>query len=224
MTNVIDGKYRFELKAGLDEASKNLDLLVEALGSKKEPIEAGERPALAFVQQFVEGLIKPFPDPLEDSEALYDIMRTDPDRYGQVMRLALKYGGHQGRHALTLALSQAFPDSRLMVIATRDGMTLHSGLWNHEHDLLLDANGVHSRDSLVAHWTGRMLGEPVYLKPVSQDDIIELSNCDEEGLREALEQFGALATYMQANMEALVTEPTYDDDELDEADECFPEP
>jgi hypothetical protein len=223
MTNVIDGKDRFEFKQLLDGASKNLTSIGEAISSTSNPIAPSIDAALDFGRQFMNWSIKPFWYPLEDSDVLYDIMDTDPERYGQVLRLALKYGGNQAKHDLTLALSQAFPDARLMLITTRDGLTLHSGLWSHENELLLDANGVHSMASLIQNWTGRMLGEPICLKPVSQDDIIELSQCGREGLRQALEDFGALATYMQANMEALTTEPVWDD-EPDEADECFPEP
>lgn len=223
MTNVIDGKERFEFKQLLDGASKNLTTISEALQSTSDPLQPSREAALEFGRQFMNWSIKPFPVPLDDSDVLYDIMDTDPERYGQVLRLALKYGGNQAKHDLTLALSQAFPDAKLMLISTRDGITLHSGLWSHENELLLDANGVHSMASLIQNWTGRMLGEPICVKPVSQDDIIELSQCNGEGLQEALADFGALATYMQENMEALTTEPTWDD-ELDEEDECFPQP
>jgi hypothetical protein len=223
MTNVIDGKDRFEFKQLLDGASKNLTTISEALQSTGNPLQPSREAALEFGRQFLSGAIKPFWYPLEDSDVLYDIMDTDSERYGQVLRLALKYGGSQGEHDLTLALSQAFPEAQLMIITTGDGLILHSGLWSDEHQMLLDANGVYSGESLIPWWTGRMLGEPVLLKPASQDDIIELSQCDGEGLQQTLADFGALATYMQENMEALTTEPTWDD-ELDEVDECFPEP
>lgn len=225
MGKVIDAADQFEFKALLNGASKNVELLGAALAGTAEPIQAGIEQALTFVREFLSGRVKPFPSRLEDSDVLYDIMGTNPDLYGQIIRLALKYGGPAARHDLTLALSQAFPEARLMVVSTYDGLSLHSGLWSHEHELFLDANGVHTREAIIQHWTGSMLGAPVYLKPVSQEAIIDLSQLDAAGLEEALNGFGVLTTYMLANLEALVAEPDCDGwDDLDEDDDFSPAP
>jgi hypothetical protein len=59
-----------------------------------------------MVESFAKGEIKPFYCPFEDSELLYDMMHSQSELYGQLLRITFRYA-HRDRHLLTVALAGA---------------------------------------------------------------------------------------------------------------------
>lgn len=219
MGDVIDGVTRFEIKSGLDSATKNLGTILDAVTNTRL-LEVGDsKAAIDFAARFLSGQIEAFPVQLEDSDALYDQMENQ-ERYGQVVKTIYAYKSP----GLTIALSSVFPDAPIMKVINKEGRVLTSGLWNAEKSSLLDVNGVHERESLLDHWTGSCLGEPVSLEPATADELTVLTNFNSQDMLIAIENFGVLATFMDEFLPSLTSEParwSMEDDDLDD-DEFTP--
>lgn len=215
MGNVINGADRFELKAGLDSATKNLDSILDAV-TNTQFLEPGDaKAAIGFVSRFLAGEIDAFPVPLDDSDALYDQM-GNKDRYGQVMKTIFAYKSNSG---LTIGLSSVFPDAPLMKVTSEDGRLLMSGLWNSEKSLLLDANGVHEQKELLAHWTRLSHGAGVTIESTTPEDLAMHTNFTAQDMLKAIENFGVVTTFMDEFLPSLTSEPeswSMDEDDLDD--------
>jgi len=215
MGNVINGADRFELKAGLDSATKNLDSILDAV-TNTQFLEPGDaKSAVDFVSRFLSGEIDAFPVPLDDSDALYDQM-GNKDRYGQVLKTIFAYKSNSG---LTIALSSVFPDAPLMKVTSDDGRLLMSGLWNSEKSLLLDANGIHEQKELLAHWTRISRGDAISIESTTAENLAMYTNFSSQDMLKAIENFGVVTTFMDEFLPSLTSEPeswSMDEDDLDE--------
>ena len=214
MGDVIDGVMRFELKAGLDSATTNLDTILDAV-TNTQFLEPGDaKAAIDFAARFLSGQIEAFPVQLEDSDALYDQMENK-ERYGQVMKTIYAYKSP----GLTIALSSVFPDAPLMKVINEEGRVLTSGLWNADKSSLLDVNGVHEQQSLLEHWTGICLGEPVSLELATADELAVFTNFNSQDMLKAIENFGVVTTFMDEFLPSLTSEPeswSMEDEDLDD--------
>jgi hypothetical protein len=214
MGDVIDGVTRFEIKAALDTATTNLDTILDAVTSTQF-LELGDsKAAIDFTARFLSGQIESFPEPLEDSDALYDQM-GNKDRYGQVMKTIFAYQSNSG---LTIALSSMFPDAPLMKVMS-GGHLLMSGLWNVDKSSLLDVNGVHERQTLLDHWTRISHGAVVSIEPTTADELSIFTTFDSQDMLTAIENFGVVTKFMDEFLPSLTGEQascSMDDDDLDD--------
>jgi hypothetical protein len=219
MNNVIDGKDRFEFKALLDDASKNLTAIADALGSAQGTEHNLPDEACRMVELFAKGAIKPFYCPFEDSDLLYDMMHSQSELYGQLLRITFRFA-HRDCHLLTVALAGAMQlaDVRVLKVVDQSGAPLHSGLSLADSTLFLDANGVHTPASVLEHWE-HMRGGPVFLRLTTAEKLMGLGNFAEADLQEALGEFGFVAAFMMGHLETLAEIPDFDmDDDLDDDD------
>jgi hypothetical protein len=222
MSDVISITDRIELRAGLEDASQNLDKMLSAVTMTKVGDSGDPEAGTAFVQRFLEGSILPFPVPLEDSDALYDKMES-VDLYGRLIKTIYAYKANPG---LTLALALRFPDAPLMKAVTEDGHLVFTGLFNAQSDCLLDVNGVHAQSVWIEHLIGNNLGAPVFLKPTTVAELSVMSNFSEEDMQVALGNFGFVVTFMENHLTSLCSEPASwsmeEDDDLEEDDSPSP--
>jgi len=204
MSRVIDGREDFQLKSALDAGSKNLDKIHSAVSDVQIRDSAGDSQAsMLLAQRFLNGEIEPFPVPLEDSDALYDLM-DNKEVYGRVVKTIYAYKSDPG---LTLALALGFPDAPLMKVVTADGYLLAAGLWSVKKQCLLTVNGAHEKEALLKHMTGQNLGGAVNLVTTSASELSSLTAFTEDDLRIALGQFGFVAQFMLENLNELIAEP-----------------
>jgi hypothetical protein len=222
MSNVTNITDRIELRAGLEGASQNLDKILSALTMTKVGDSGDPEAGTAFVQRFLEGGISPFPVPLEDSDAFYELM-DNQDLYGRLLKTIYAYKANPG---LTLALALRFPEAPLMKAVTEDGHLVFTGLFNPQSECLLNVNGIHARSALIEHLTGNNLGAPVFLQPTSVAELSVISNFNEEDLQVALGNFGFVVAFMENHLASLCSEPASwsmdEDDDLEEDDSPSP--
>lgn len=221
MNKVVDSADRFELKAGLDGATKNLDKILDSLGNTVINDSGNPQAGIAFAKLFLEGSIAHFPVLLEDSDALYDIIGDET--YGRVVKTIYAYKSNPG---LTLALALSFPDAPLMKVVSEDGYLLTTGLWNAQTECLLNVNGIHAKPTLIEHLTNPLNGSPVQILPTTVTELALVSTFDDADMQIALGHFGFVASYMVENLRSLTTEPARwsmdDEDYLEDEDSPSP--
>lgn len=171
--------------------------------------------ALQFADAFMAGEIIPFYESLEDSTVLYDLLSSEPERYGQLASLTLKYA-HQHHCTFAVALAGYLKaDDNLVLIVDQHGAPLHSMVADATGDLLLDANGVRTCQDVLNHYKGTMLGTPVSLRKTNLPELIALGDVSQKAVDAVLPAFGVTAEFMLSNMVALHDGPEFDD-ELDD--------
>ncbi|MDT8925333.1 hypothetical protein RBE51_21290 [Pseudomonas taiwanensis] len=201
--------------SGTTPADDELTLhqLTSALRAPLPPIPVG---AAAFAQQFADkfmaGEIIPFYEGLEDSAVLYDLLSTEPERYGQLASLTLKYA-HQHHCTFAVALAGYLQaHDNLVLIIDQHGAPLHSMVADVTGDLLLDANGVRTQQDVLNHFKGTMLGIPVTVRKTTLPELIALGEVSQEAVDAVLPAFGVTAEFMLNNLVALHDGPEFDDE------------
>ncbi|AYG48003.1 hypothetical protein DV532_27365 (plasmid) [Pseudomonas sp. Leaf58] len=204
------------LSAAPAEDELTLHRLTNALRAPLPPVpEGAEVFARQFADAFMSGEIIPFYEGLEDSTVLYDLLSSEPERYGQLASLTLKYAHqHHCTFAVALAGYLQAPDSLILVVDQHDA-PLHSMLADATGDLLLDANGVRTQQDVLNHFKGTMLGLPVSLRKTTLPELIALGEVNQEAVDAVLPAFGVTAEFMLNNLVALHDGPEFDD-ELDD--------
>lgn len=214
MSNVINGNDRFELKKGLDQATKNLEIISEGLKGGGDAAGDHLENALTFVERFLSGSIVSHYQLLEDSDQLYDLMELDEARYQTLIGYVIRYG-HGDCHCLSIALSETNPNVRLLKVVDAAGLPVHSCIAGVDDTLVMDANGIHLRQALVDYWS-RVTGDSVHIQPTTAQELFFFSSYTDDELDQALNGFGYLSLFMAEQEENLSIACPMDMDDHDE--------
>lgn len=172
--------------------------------------------ARQFSDAFMAGEIMPFYEGLEDSAVLYDLLSSEPERYGQLASLTLKYA-HQHHCTFAVALAGYLrANDNLVLVVDQHGAPLHSMVADATGDLLLDANGVRTHQDVLNHFMGTMLGMPVSVRRTTLPELIALGEVSQEAVDAVMPAFGVTAEFMLSNLVALHDGPEFDDEPDDD--------
>ena len=200
------------------EDELTLHQLTSALRAPLPPIPDGAAVfARQFADAFMAGEIIPFYEGLEDSTVLYELLSSEPERYGQLASMTLKYAH---KHHCTFAVALAGylqADNNLVLVVDQHGAPLHSMVADATGDLLLDANGVRTQQDVLNHFKGTMLGMPVTVRKTTLPELIALGEVSQEAVDAVLPAFGVTAEFMLSNLVALHDGPEFDDELDDDA-------
>jgi hypothetical protein len=153
---------------------------------------------IAFAKSFMQGDLQPFAVPVEDTDQFAVLSSAYSERNASIESAVMELA-HGSCHTLTIALSEALGLSSAMVVADCAGMPVHSGLHNRELGLILDANGVHRVEDALTFWS-RLAGGQCRAAPMEVDDLSSLSGCDDDDIAMALEDFGLIVDFIQAEI------------------------
>lgn len=153
---------------------------------------------IELAKAFMRGQLEPFAEPVEDSEQFIALLATYSERSASIESAVMELA-HGSCHALTLALSDALGLDSALVITDAAGMPVHSGLYNTDLRLILDANGVHTIDEALNFWS-RLAGGKCDATQIEVDDLYSICSCDEDEAAIVLEDFALIADFIQAEI------------------------
>jgi hypothetical protein len=218
------------LREGLDQALINIDLMKNAVLLSPPPALSNVTDSVKqFSSAFLRGEIQPFYDQFEDSDTLYDLLEVNPSLYGQLAGITLKYT-YRNAFTLTAGLtelaSDALPEQMKaqipLVVYDQSGAPLHSVLGSTQHDWVLDANGVRTRQQVIERYERYTGGGHVLLRPTTTAQLIEIAEVGQDEVSQAIQEFDFLASFMFANKEELAKERVFDDEpSFDDQSEDF---
>ena len=180
---------------------------MKALGLTSVDRDTLAQKAIQFANLFMSGEVGSFNQPLENSPVLQEFSLVDRNLHERLIGVLQTYA-HADCHALTVALSDRFPEAKTMKIVDQSGIPLHSYISGPKTGLCLDANGIHDCENLLKQWLLMNGNEPVSLQPTTPDELMFFSGFEDEELEEALVEFGYCASFMIDHLQALTDQPT----------------
>lgn len=159
---------------------------------------------MQFVKDFLSGRVAPFETPIEDTDAFVELSSMSTERSANIESAVMELA-HGSCHALSIALSLGNEETPILVLVNPAGLPIHSGLYNQSRDLVLDANGVHRTEQLVAFWS-RIAREPLQQKIMKVEELMFFYDVDDDEIDITLEDFGYVIDFIENDLKRSISE------------------